>query len=696
MSYTTVTLPHATQRVNPDAFCERVNGIWFVCLETSNDLMYSTSNGAIWAKADDSETTHTGVVTYVGWDGTRYVRIRGGLMAYSTDLQAWPEKASPFAVATWPARMAWNGTNWCTSGRTESGTQYVAYATDPTGTWTKQSTGLTTTPGTTVAWFGGTWFLGSTDAIESSTNLTSWSSLSWSVGGAINLYTYLIALFAFGRNEEGFLRQWLGSDASYGSDGWEYWSEDTVPSLYKDATDPLAGLGVLDGQFYFFGNAWGTFAHSLRFFSEREWVRQSLGPTYPTGSGYQLSAICFGGGEFIQFDHAVSGAVPFAASHSVLGSVTDNRYISFRISLDTAKSGTSVQIGEVKFMRNGVRVAQTGAAGSVGPAAGTEGDTFDNSLTTSATWNTGTSSTAYLYTYVLDGSVDGQRWYRLTTASMLRYPGNNSLSTAQGFWLSPAETGTDYAAMMTGVTLPVPPALTGGNYYLFESSKFHKSGGYWFAAFYDKDTYTTTRLYYSADFETWTYLGDAGANGWGGPWLVNGKWFKCTGALYVSDSLTGTWNAVSLPAGWTGVLKPVYVNGMYVIHRTSPSDDMIYSADLETWVTRSSSYAQPQEPLPIPSPDPYWIVSSGVSANKVVAATQSGATITYATKLASEETSTDNVSIRQNGAHSYAKRSVYAPDYEYELFYYSGGSFTVVPEIPNDSKVILGVTSSAG
>src|SRR5574337_2054465 len=95
-------------------------------------------------------------------------------------------------------------------------------------------------------------------------------------------------------------------------------------------------------------------------------------------------------------------------------------------------------------MRNGVRVAQTGAAGSVGPAAGTEGDTFDNSLTTSATWNTGagvnlvsyfsgpeyinqvavgtgTSSTAYLYTYVLDGSVDGQRWYRLTTASMLRY-----------------------------------------------------------------------------------------------------------------------------------------------------------------------------------------------------------------------------------------------------------------------------------
>src|SRR5574337_5155 len=345
MSYTTVTLPHASQRVNPDAFCERVNGIWFVCLETSNDLMYSTSNGAIWAKADDSETTHTGVVTYVGWDGTRYVRIRGGLMAYSTDLQAWTEKASPFAVATWPARMAWNGTNWCTSGRTESGTQYVAYATDPTGTWTKQSTGLTTTPGTTVAWFGGTWFLGSTDAIESSTNLTSWSSLSWSVGGAINLYTDGTALFAFGRNEEGFLRQWLGSDASYGSDGWEYWSEDTVPSLYKDATDPLAGLGVLDGQFYFFGNAWGTFAHSLRFFSEREWVRQSLGPTYPPGSGYQLSAICFGGGEFIQFDHAVSGAVPFAASHSVLGSVTDNRYISFRISLDTAKSGTSVQIG---------------------------------------------------------------------------------------------------------------------------------------------------------------------------------------------------------------------------------------------------------------------------------------------------------------------------------------------------------------
>src|SRR5574337_44745 len=76
MSYTTVTRPHASQRVNPDAFCERVNGIWFVCLETSNDLMYSTSNVAIWAKAEDSETGHTGVVTYVGFDGTNYVRIR--------------------------------------------------------------------------------------------------------------------------------------------------------------------------------------------------------------------------------------------------------------------------------------------------------------------------------------------------------------------------------------------------------------------------------------------------------------------------------------------------------------------------------------------------------------------------------------------------------------------------------------------
>src|SRR5574340_885263 len=94
MSYTTVTLPHASQRVNPAGFCERVNGIWFVCLETSNDLMYSTSNGTIWTKADDSETTHTGVVTNVGWDGTYYVRIRGGLMAYSTDLQAWTAKAS--------------------------------------------------------------------------------------------------------------------------------------------------------------------------------------------------------------------------------------------------------------------------------------------------------------------------------------------------------------------------------------------------------------------------------------------------------------------------------------------------------------------------------------------------------------------------------------------------------------------------
>src|SRR5574337_146091 len=165
MSYTTVTLPHASQRVNPDAFCERVNGIWFVCLETSNDLMYSTSNGAIWAKAEDSETGHTGVVTYVGFDGTNYVRIRGGLMAYSTDLQAWTAKASPFTVATWPERMAWNGTNWCTSGRAESGTQYIAYATNPTGTWTKQSTAnaitrmvgpppTTSMPGTASRCFG--------------------------------------------------------------------------------------------------------------------------------------------------------------------------------------------------------------------------------------------------------------------------------------------------------------------------------------------------------------------------------------------------------------------------------------------------------------------------------------------------------------------------------------------------------------
>lgn len=53
MTYTVVTLPHATQRVNPAGFCERVNGIWFVCLETSNDLMFSTSNGVVWAKAFD-------------------------------------------------------------------------------------------------------------------------------------------------------------------------------------------------------------------------------------------------------------------------------------------------------------------------------------------------------------------------------------------------------------------------------------------------------------------------------------------------------------------------------------------------------------------------------------------------------------------------------------------------------------------
>src|SRR5574337_8470 len=671
MSYTTVTLPHATQRVNPDAFCERVNGIWFVCLETSNDLMYSTSNGAIWAKAEDSETGHTGVVTYVGFDGTNYVRIRGGLMAYSTDLQAWTAKASPFAVATWPARMAWNGTNWCTSGRSESGTQYIAYATNPTGTWTKQSTGLTTTPGTTVAWFDSKWWLGSTDSIDSSANLTSWSSLAdTGFGGAADLFTDGTALFAA---KGTYVRQWRGTNAYWSSNGWDFLNSAGGSGSFR---------GVINGHFAYFETSARGMIHTGRRDAAAEFVWNELSSTW-AGTSKTLSAVCHGGSAFLAFP-----------------------------------SGTDLKISDIRLMFDGTRAAQSAASASSSPTTGTLANLIDTSLSTTAEWTTSPEQVTTSYAaatmlnqlvlgtadstnkapnyYTVDGSFDSQRWYRLTRAEKQRYPGNNSLMSTRGMFFEAADTGFNYGTVLTAKTAPTLPSLGGGNHYKPENSWF--VNGYWIISFYDYDTYTTTPAYYSTDMETWTLLGDAGSDGWAGVWYANGKWFRSTYATFEqSASLGGTWTAVPLPSGWSYIdeLKG-YLEGYYWARKGTGSTSYAYTSDLVSWNFRDPD-SQVAQRLPLDTTQtPHWITASGVSTSKLTAATGSGTSISYAVKLSSEDTAADNVTVYKNGLNHYAVRSNSGSEFDFALFRYdqTAGAFNVCPTFYAFDSVPMGVDAA--
>lgn len=700
MTYTVVTLPHATQRVNPAGFCERVNGIWFVCLETSNDLMFSTSNGVVWAKADDSETGHTGVVTYVGWDGTRYVRIRGGLLAYSTDLQAWTAKASPFTVATWPARMAWNGTNWCTSGRAESGTQYIAYATDPTGTWTKQSTGLTTAPGVTVVSFDGTWFLGSEDAIESSTNLTSWTSLAWSAGGQIDLFSDGTALFASYNTK---LRQYHGTDAYWANDGWDY--------LCQSAGSALSHRGVINSRFAHFDTVGQSYLHTGRYDAETEYVLNRLASTW-AGTAKTVSAICHGGDSYLAFIEDTG--TPHQADHAVPVEVTTNRMAYFRLSNINLSSGSTLKIGDLRLLKDGTRVAQSVINADSSPTTGTLANLIDGSLSSTAEWTTrpdsittnyvgtqllnqtaigaGDSSSKHPYDWNLDGSVDQQRWYRLARAYHQRFPGTNTLAQPRGFFFDAAATSFDYGTLLTAKAAPTLPSLGGGDHY--EPEQYLFVNGYWILTFYNV-AYDSTPAYYSADLTTWGSLGDAAGSGWAGVWYANGKWFKMTDALYQSSAINGSWVAVPLPSGWTFINEVLgYFDGFYWLRKGTGATSYAYSSDLVNWAFRDPT-SQVQQRLPIDTTfTPHWITASGVSTSKLTAATGSGASISYAVKLASEDTSGDNVTLYRNGLHHYAYRNNFDGDVQYLRYDQTSEAFAVCPTFYTFDSQPMGVDAA--
>lgn len=700
MTYTVVTLPHATQRVNPAGFCERVNGIWFVCLETSNDLMFSTSNGVVWAKADDSETGHTGVVTYVGWDGTRYVRIRGGLLAYSTDLQAWTAKASPFTVATWPARMAWNGTNWCTSGRAESGTQYIAYATDPTGTWTKQSTGLTTAPGVTVVSFDGTWFLGSEDAIESSTNLTSWTSLAWSAGGQIDLFSDGTALFASYNTK---LRQYHGTDAYWANDGWDY--------LCQSAGSALSHRGVINSRFAHFDTVGQSYLHTGRYDAETEYVLNRLASTW-AGTAKTVSAICHGGDSYLAFIEDTG--TPHQADHAVPVEVTTNRMAYFRLSNINLSSGSTLKIGDLRLLKDGTRVAQSVINADSSPTTGTLANLIDGSLSSTAEWTTqpdsittnyvgtqllnqtaigaGDSSSKHPYDWNLDGSVDQQRWYRLARAYHQRFPGTNTLAQPRGFFFDAAATSFDYGTLLTAKAAPTLPSLGGGDHY--EPEQYLFVNGYWILTFYNV-AYDSTPAYYSADLTTWGSLGDAAGSGWAGVWYANGKWFKQTDTLYQASTINGSWTAVPLPSGWTFVNEVLgYFDGFYWLRKGTGSTSYAYSSDLVDWAFRDPT-AQVAQRLPIDASfTPHWITASGVSTSKLTAATGSGTSISYAVKLASEDTSGDNVTLYRNGLHHYAYRNNFDGDVQYLRYDQTSEAFAVCPTFYTFDSQPMGVDAA--
>lgn len=204
LNYTTITV--GTGNINDIVYSAEQNVYVAVC---SNGSLYTSTNGASWTARSTGIITNIGKIVY----GKGIWAFYSGKFVYtSTDLITWTQRTTNFTyniynfvfgndnfiltggdgTGTGEIRISSNAVNWTlvTTSYESSATFYSIGAENGTyvipiesgriiistnlTSWTQISAGTGSTSGIGYNKYNGLWYLGSTDSVYTSSNLTSW------------------------------------------------------------------------------------------------------------------------------------------------------------------------------------------------------------------------------------------------------------------------------------------------------------------------------------------------------------------------------------------------------------------------------------------------------------------------------------------------------------------------------------------